>query len=379
MTKKRCRVCGNKFFGRAVLRYKNVPRSAQYLPDANLVKKDKGIDLNVYQCKGCGLVQLINKPVSYYREVIRAVGISAEMKNFRKKQFADFVEKYSLLGKKMVEIGCGKGDFLSLIKQSGVDAYGIEYNGESVKQCINKGLVVTRDFIQSDNKRMIHAPFDAFFISNFLEHIPKPNLLLGGLFNNLTNNAVGLVEVPNFDMILAKKLFSEFILDHLFYFTMDSLRILLEKNGFVIIDCKVIWHDYIISVVVRKRERLKLSDFRSYEMKIKKEILKYVNRYKKEGVAIWGAGHQALTIISLANLGNKIKYIVDSASFKQGKYSPASHVPIVAPRVLDSDKVGAIVVMAGSYSDEVVKVIQEKYDNKIGIAVLRDYGLELIK
>ena len=70
--------------------------------------------------------------------------------------------------------------------------------------------------------------------------------------------------------------------------------------------------------------------------------------------------------------------IVDSAEFKQGKYTPATHIPIVSPDMLDTDPVDAVIIIAGSYSDEVVRTIQRKYDGNMDIAVLRDYGLEII-
>lgn len=88
-----CRVCGQKFFDKSLLVYKNMPAVAQNFPDEKSLKSDMGIEMKVYQCSGCGLVQLSNEPVSYYKEVIRAVAFSPEMRNFRVKQFGDFVKK----------------------------------------------------------------------------------------------------------------------------------------------------------------------------------------------------------------------------------------------------------------------------------------------
>jgi len=352
-----CRICNNKFSQEALLRYKNMPKAAQFLPDKEGLEKDKGIDLEVYQCSACGLVQLSNDPVPYYKEVIRAVAVSEEMKDFRKKQFSDWVEKFSLKGKKIIEIGSGKGEYLSIMQQSGADAYGLEP--------------------LDDPNGFSQGPFDGFYILNYLEHLPDPNLVLRTIYNNLTDGAIGLVEVPNFDMILQNKLFSEFTSDHLFYFTKEALSMTLMLNGFEIIECNEVWHDYIISAVVKKRGELDLSHFHKYQEQLKKEIEEYISRFNK--IAIWGAGHQALAIISLMNLADKIKYVVDSAPFKQDKYTPATHIPIVSPDLLDSDPVDAVIVMAASYSDEVARTIREKFDKNINITILRDSGLEEIK
>jgi 2-polyprenyl-3-methyl-5-hydroxy-6-metoxy-1,4-benzoquinol methylase len=374
----KCRVCGHKFFEEPLLRYENMPRAAQFLPDAESLASDRGVNLEICQCSGCGLVQLSNDPVPYYKEVIRASAFSEEMKDFRRKQFCDFVEKFSLKRKKVIEIGCGCGEFLSIMQQFGVEAYGLEYSEESVMQCVKNGLKVSKGFIQSSTNRLNFAPFDAFFILNFLEHLPDPNSALRGIYCNLTDDAIGLVEVPNFDMILRNKLFYEFICDHLFYFTKETLNTTLRLNGFEIIDCKEEWYNYIISVVVKKREKLDLSHFYEYQAKLKNEIDEYIHRFKDKKVAVWGAGHQALAIISLMKIADKVKYVVDSATFKQGKYTPATHVPIVSPDKLESDPVDAVIVMAAGYSDEVAKIIRQKFDRNINISILKDFGLEVI-
>ncbi len=375
----RCRVCGNLFFEKPLLILKNMPKSAQHLPDKDDLANDKAIDLEVYQCSGCGLVQLGNDSVPYYKEVIRATGFSESMKQFRLKQFKDFIEKYSLKGKKIIEIGCGKGEYLSLMAQLGVDAYGLEASGESVYACRKQGLKVIQGFIEDENYKIENEPFDAFFMMSFLEHIPHPNKLLRGIFNNLRDDAVGLVEVPNFDMILRKNLFSEFISDHLMYFTKDTLIITLNINGFEVIECKEIWHDYIISAIVQKRKPIVLSHFNNYLLSLKEDINKFLTRYEDKKVAVWGAGHQALAVLSLAEISNKIKYVVDSATFKQGKYTPATHIPIVSPETIEIDLIDAIIVMAGSYSDEVVNIVRKKFGTKIDLAVLRDTNLEVIR
>lgn len=374
----KCRVCGGRYFEGPLMRYGNMPNCAQYLPEAGGVEGDKGVDLNVYQCSRCGLVQLMNEAVAYYREVIRSADVSQEMKDFRRKQFGSFIEKYSLRGKKIIEIGCGCGEYLSIMEDCGVEAYGLEYSAESVRQCAERGLAVSRGFVEGSTYEMKGAPFDAFFMLSFLEHLPDPNGTLGGICNNLADDGVGLVEVPNFDMILRRNLFSEFVRDHLLYFTGDTLKFTLWGNGFEVMECGDVWHDYIISAVVKKRGRLDIWRFSKFQVRLKKDIEKYIGDFKRNRVAVWGAGHQALAILSLMSLTGKVKYVVDSAVFKQGKFTPATHIPIRSPDALDGDPVDAVIVMAGSYSDEVAKILRGKYGRKMSISLVRDFRLELV-
>ena len=263
------------------------------------------------------------------------------------------------------------------MNQCGADAYGLESSEESIFQCRKNNLKVSAGFVESRTYSIESAPFDAFYLLNYLEHLPDPNTVLRGIYANVSDDAVGLVEVPNFDMILRNNLFSEFTGDHLLYFTRETLNTALMLNGFETIECNEIWYNYIISAVVKKKRKTNLSSFNVLEVKLKNELQKYVARFRDKRVAIWGAGHQALAVIAITNLSEKIKFVVDSALFKQGKYTPATHIPIVHPDIINSCEIDAVIVMAAGYSNEIAAILKQKYGSKIHVTILREYGLEI--
>ena len=375
----KCRVCKSNCFDSPLLRYTNMPSSAQKFPDLKSLKNDNGSDLNLFQCSSCGLVQLSEKPVSYYKEVIRASSFSSEMKRFRSEQFVSWVDKYNLKGKSILEVGCGRGEYLSIFKQTEVSlAHGIEYSKESVSSCINSEISVTKGFFGDENFVLPKQKYDGFICLNFMEHWPNPNKVLAHLKKNLSEDAIGIIEVPNFDMILKQGLYSEFISDHLLYFTKDTLIFMLNYNGFEVIECSVIWHDYILSAVVRKRKRIDLSLLKSRKLNVETELNSFIDKFEKKEVAIWGAGHQSLAVMSLAKLENKIRYVVDSAPFKQGKYTPATHFPIVAPIELVNNPVKAVIIIAASYSNEVAYIMKNTYQHIKYVVIVEDTGLRVI-
>lgn len=377
MAMRTCRVCGGEFFGEPLLRYANMPKAAQKFPDAAALAGEAGVDLEVCQCVRCGLVQLSNEPVPYYREVIRAAAVSEVIRQFKTRQFADFIETHALRGKKILEVGCGRGEFLSLLPPGDVMACGLEYSESAVAECAKNGLRVSRGYPDQNTGALANGPFDAFLLLMFLEHMPEPNAALRTIHGNLADNAVGLVEVPNFDLVLRKRLFSEFIGDHLLYFTGETLRTTLQLNGFEVVECREARDEYVLSVVVRKRRRLDLARFHDDQEKITADITAYISRFATKRVAVWGAGHQALAIIALTGIADTLRYVVDSAPFKQGRYTPATHVPIVAPEALHADPVDAVIVMAASYSDEVAGIIRRQFGQNLSVAILRDFGLEM--
>lgn len=375
---RQCRVCGNPLYTKPLLEYENLPKDAQYMPEEVDIQLEKGIDLEIMQCSGCGVVQLNCEPVHYYREVIRATAVSSEMRAFRENQLSKFIEQYQLENKKAIEIACGKGEYLEIIAEQPIDVYGIEYNAESVNICSKKGLKVQRGFLEKSNTLLHEGPFDVFFIFNYLEHVPNPNVFLRAIYNNLTEDGIGMIEVPNFDMILKENMFSEFITDHLIYYTRDTLRLLLEMNGFQIIEYKDIWDDYIISVIIRKRKAIDVNSFKDKQHELIKEVKAYVKQKKGKNIAIWGAGHQALTILALGKLDEEVECVIDSSKFKQGKFTQATHIPIVPPESIIEGKIKAILVIAGGFSDEIANSIIDQYLD-IDVAIVRKNHIEIIR
>lgn len=378
MTVRACRVCGEGFYPEPLIRYSNMPKAAQHFPDAQALAAEAGVDLEVCQCSGCGLVQLSNEPVPYYREVIRAAAVSEVLQSAKTAQFAELIAAHDLAGKKVLEVGSGAGEFLSLLPQGEVEAYGLEYAASAVAACKGKGLRMSQGYPDATLGTLPDGPFDAFLLLMFLEHMPEPNQALRAIHQNLREGAVGLVEVPNFDMVVTSRLFSEFIGDHLLYFTRDTLRLTLQRNGFDVLSCGELRDAYVLSAVVRKRGQLDISAFHEDQEQIRTDLHGYLDQFEPRAVAIWGAGHQALAIIAMTGIASRIRYVLDSAPFKQGRYTPATHLPIVAPETLHTDPVAAVIVMAASYSDEVASILRARYRPDLSVAILRASGLEVV-
>jgi hypothetical protein len=187
----------------------------------------------------------------------------------------------------------------------------------------------------------------------------------------LKPDAVGLIEVPNFDMIKAKNMISEFMLEHLAYFDRTSLRLALESSGFEIIEIKEVWHNYILSAVVRLRPPLNIGNSIRHWSLLKNEIHELLCNYNKDEICIWGAGHQSLATISILELHNHVAFIVDSSKSKQGLYAPSSGIPIVAPEELKkSSSVKCVVVMGGSFTQEIVESLSANFSNTLKIITI---------
>lgn len=373
-----CRVCAGKFFSSPVLSFPRSPASAQgFLSHPDQPAGD--VDLLIYQCRFCGLVQHDLPAVSYYKDAIRAVGFSEQMRAFRKQQLGAWLSDTGLKDRRVLEIGSGNGEYLELLKVAGASRVsGLEHSQTAVMDCVKRGMDVRQGFLDKAFKNPWAEVFDGFAIFSFLEHWPDLNQSLRCLHGLLADGATGLIEVPNFQFIVQNNLYSEFTPDHIFYFDPQTLRAVLESNGFNVDSIESIWHNYIISARVSKKSALDGAGFRHQQALVVKEIRHFVDRFKPLEVVIWGAGHQALAVMSMADLGDRISHVVDSAVFKQGKYTPGTKLLIKAPPTLLDDKPKAMIIMAAGYSDEVLGLVRRLYPDVQDVAILRESGLEII-
>ena len=373
----KCIVCNGELEKNSLMTLDNMPASAQNIPDFHQVKTDQGLTLNLRQCPKCGLVQFDCEPVFYYRDVIRSGGYSSTMHDLRYSQYKHLIETYHLENKKFIEVGCGQGEFLSVLTEFPVEAFGIEHKTQLVELANSKGLNVVQGFVENGQSKIKGAPFDVFLSFNFLEHQPKPNEMLEGIYNNLVDNGMGLITVPSLEYILEHDGYYELIRDHLAYYSFETLRFLLEKNGFKVLEQQLVNRD-TIAMIVSKREKVNISNLIDSYSYIREDILNYINNQLNIGhrVGIWGASHQGFTLAATAELGDKITYIIDSAPFKQGKFAPTSHIPIISPDDAVKDPVDTIIIIAPGYTNEIANIIRKDFPSGTTIMVLKSNHLE---
>ena len=376
---KRCIACGAPLWETPLLTLDNMPASAQHMPDAQGVKEDRGLTLDLCQCMGCGLVQFDCEPVDYYRDVIRAGGFSKTMVELRRYQYKHLIDSYHLEGKKFIEVGCGQGEFLKVLSEFPVEVHGIEHDPHLVELARAQGLDVTEGFTETEDTRFAGGLYDVFLSFNFLEHQPDPSTMLQAIYRNLEDDAMGLITVPSFEYIMDHNSYYELIRDHLAYYTFETLTPLLERNGFQVEECEVINRD-TLSVIVRKRPQMDTENLLECYVNLKREMetyMKYLDAWDKK-VAIWGASHQGFTLAATTKLGEKARYIIDSAPFKQGKFAPASHLPIVGPDHFHEHPVDAVIITAPGYTDEIAASIRQKFGTAVEIRAMRSNHLEMV-
>lgn len=350
-----CRLCDAPLFDTPLLTLARAPAGAQLFTPPGPGSAVAVTQLAVMQCRGCGLVQLSSDPVPYYRSTITAAGLSEEMRVFRLRQFRTLLEEFSLAGKLVAEIGAAKGLFTDLLAEAGAEAIGIEGGLAEKTADTPRGRRLYRAYPEL-LQPLPASPYAGLICINFLEHAPRPADFLRSIAASVELGAAGLIEVPAFEHMVEADLSFDWVADHLSYFSRDTLETALRICGFEVVRLERVWHGYDwAATVVRSRPAELTYMSRSLNDCVRK-LEQFVATRNKQGrsVAIWGASHQALTLLTLCAFAVRdVPFIIDSAPFKQGTLAPGCGLPVVAPEALMGSGVDCVLVVAGGYSHEI--------------------------
>lgn len=378
--RKHCIVCGAKLIDEPIYICKSMPSESQNLPDEGNLEDDVPMDINLCQCSGCGLVQFDCEPVSYYKDSTRAGERCSALIELRRQQYTHLIETYCLQGKKILEVGAGKGGFLKTLKemsQYAIQEFGIENNADFVNiACKVEGVNVQQGDAECIETQIQGAPFDAFVSFAYPARLINPNAMLQMVSKHLKSNAIGLIQVPSLEHLLKPGGFFDITRDHIAYYNQETLQFLLKKNGFDILEFGEVSQLYIYAIV-KKRAPYNLQSIWSDVDFLTDKVRNYVSTNTEDGkkIAVWCAGHFAFTVLALAEISSKVSYIIDNAEFKKGRYSPVSHIPIVGPEHFFDDPVDTILILGPIYIDEIVKEIKDKYGSLVRIASMDKRGL----
>jgi O-antigen chain-terminating methyltransferase len=99
----------------------------------------------------------------------------------------------------VVDLGCGRGEFLDLLRTAGIDARGVEGNANVVRECRERGLEVVHGDLVEYLQAQGAGSLGGVFAAQVAEHLPPPVLgtLLAEAHRTLRGGGVLLLETPN--------------------------------------------------------------------------------------------------------------------------------------------------------------------------------------
>lgn len=196
-------------------------------------------DIDVLRCSNCTGVFLssFDHITNEFYEESGMLNGSVNLKEYRMKSYEDDERraKYvhnKIIGKKVLDFGCGAGGFLHLIKKFTDTANGVELD-LSINRALNNENILCFNNIES-----IEGKYDVITLFHVLEHLPNPIEILNELKKYLTPNGIILIEVPHAEDALLtlynSSAFANFTYwsCHLFLHTTFTLEKLAEQAGY---------------------------------------------------------------------------------------------------------------------------------------------------
>jgi SAM-dependent methyltransferase len=372
-----CRLCGSANLVSALL-FERMPRNIQRLLTQEELTADRPIRVEVFRCDICSFVQLqAQLEEDYYDDYLMTASHSAQMQAYQAEQARDFVSRFDLRNKVVMEAGCGDGNFLSHLASAGARVVGVEPSKTYRRLASPRGFPIEDGYIGA-TRDVRGAPFDGFVSRQVLEHVPLIHDYLQGIRRSLRAGAFGLVEVPSLEKALADRRFYDFFPDHLNYFSLSTLRLALEMNGFDVLELEFGMFDEYNVAIVKNPGTVSLEGIQDATDTLSREIESFIRARKALGetIAIWGAGGKGLSVMSAADVSG-VDLLIDSDPNKQGFYAPLSHLKVQSPELLREMKVDAIIVTAMAYRNEILRALKSEFGYE-GNVVLLGHHLEIV-
>ena len=136
--------------------------------------------------------------------------------------------------RRVVDVGCGRGEFLGLLGEHGVGAYGVDSDEGMVEAARGRGFEVVLDDALAHLRSVAPGAVDGVFCSQVAEHLETPQLLalLDAAFRAMAPGAPIVVETPNPETLFIFASFFYMDLTHIRPFHPEALQWALESTGF---------------------------------------------------------------------------------------------------------------------------------------------------
>ena len=182
----------------------------------------------------------------------------------------NFYKKYKLIqqkspGIKVLDYGCGTGEFVNYLNKKNINAFGFEPNPSAYEIATKKN----KNIIFSSNLFLEHEKFDVITLWHVLEHIPDMFKVLERIKNALNPGGKIFIAVPNYESFDAQ-FYKEFwaaydVPRHLWHFNQKSISAIMNDFGMIIESIyPMIFDAYYVSMLSEKYKRSSLSLFRAF-------------------------------------------------------------------------------------------------------------------
>ena len=364
------------------------PPSNSLIEYAELTSPEVKFPLRLCLCTDCFFVQLldiVNKEFlfkHYFYMTSASKPIVEHFKKYATEVHNDFLKNEN--EPVVLEIGSNDGSMLAEFKKLGAKIIGIEPARNIAKIANDSGILTKNCFFSSDvAKEIVQSQKISLVVANnVVAHIEDLHDFMKGIKILIGNNGIFIFEIPYLNDLLQKLEFDTIYHEHLSYFSLLPILNWVHQYGLEVFDIKKqSVHGGTIRVFVTKAgniiQKYSVQEFLSTERKygldkvtiykefaqnvidLKLNLIKTIQQLKKEKKSIigYGASAKGNVLLNFCEFDYKtIDFIIDTTPLKQGKFTPGTHIPIVAPNEIehkgDND---VVLLLAWNYKDTILE------------------------
>ena len=392
-----CRACESANL-RPVLSLGRTPLANALLTSEQLDKPEGTFPLDLVFCADCALVQITETvpPEVLFSEYLYLSSFSDTVV-----QNAEGIARRMMSGEALgpdslvIEIASNDGYLLQHYHHKGIPVLGIEPAANIARVardergiptlCEFFGTKVARDLVTLGQRAdVIHA-------NNVLAHVADLNGVVQGIAELLKQQGVAVIEVPYVKDFIDHCEFDTIYHEHLCYFSLTALDRLFRSHDLVVQDVeRISIHGGTLRIFVSRKDAATASaavqallaeeeawgahreafytGFGESVTRLKGELLRLLTALKGQGksIAAYGASAKGSTLLNYFGIGrNVIDFVVDRSTVKQGRYTPGTHLPILAPTALLERRPDYLLLLSWNFADEILAQ-QEAYRRQGG-------------
>lgn len=324
-------------------------------------------DLELSVCGSCGFIQndrFDQAAVDYLAPYEESQGSSATFMTFVESELARLAATYDLTGGRLLEVGCGKAEWLAVACRV-LDMTGIGFDPGYVR-----GRVAAEDAHRFTVRKEFFGPNsrgtgDLVANRHTLEHVPNVREFLSWMADAARSGNPGVVftEVPDTERILAEGAFWDVYYEHCSYFTKVSLTNLHRTVGLEVGHLGLVYGgQYLVADGHQGTVEAEMVDPRAVvdaaaafgraaDAAVEQWRLR-LDRADPARTVLWAATSK--TVAFLSATGRTVAAAVDINPAKHGSFLPGTGTQVIGPPDLAGMAPELVVIMNPIYRDEIV-------------------------
>lgn len=381
-----CRLCDSRRVELAVP-FEPSPIADAYVPAERVSEAQPSYPLDLYLCRSCGHVQLLDvvDPGALFGDYIYSTSISLGLVEHFRRYADELLQRFPVSSPALaVDIGSNDGTFLRFLRDRGLRVLGVDPAVGIAAQATRDGVETVPAFFTSSFARRIReerGPAAFVTANNVFAHSDGLPDMADGVRELLRPDGVFVFEVSYLVDIVEKLLFDTVYHEHLCYHSIKSLSSFFSRHDLELFDVTRLPgkggsirgfvqrsgagrpREPVIDDLLALESRMGLDqpavfkEFSGRLAAIKAELHGLLDPLRASGKALAGYGASATvtTMIHNFELGPFLSYLADDNPARHGLFSPGLHLPVLPSQALYERKPDFVIVLAWQYAEPIMK------------------------